>query len=96
MATVARAEEIDTLSSLEERILRAVQLVSQLRQEKDDALQKLAALDSEKTSAEISVLELQEQNAKLLEEVESLKAERKQVRTRIEKLIGQMDLLAGV
>ena len=40
MATVARAEEIDTLSSLEDRILRAVQLVTQLRQEKDEALKR--------------------------------------------------------
>jgi FtsZ-binding cell division protein ZapB len=38
---------------------------------------------------------LQEQNNQLSEELDSLKSERKQVRTRIEKLLGQMDLLAS-
>ena len=32
---------------------------------------------------------------KLRDEIEELRSERKQVRTRVEKLLGQMDLLAG-
>jgi cell division protein FtsB len=38
---------------------------------------------------------LQEQVAALTEELELVRAERKQVRARIEKLLGQMDLLGS-
>ncbi|MCU1259430.1 MAG: hypothetical protein JWO80_2315 [Bryobacterales bacterium] len=70
MATVE--QETDTLAGLEDRIVKAVQLVQRLRQEKDAALKE---------------------NARLNEELEALRAERKQVRGRIEKLLGQIDAL---
>lgn len=72
-------ESTDSLSSLEERIQRAVHLVARLRQEKDAALQESA--------------ELRAQVERLTDEVKSLHADRKQVRTRIEKLLGQIDQL---
>ncbi len=84
----AQAADNDTLASLEERVLRAVQLVNQLRQEKESAI-------AEKDVAIKAASELQEQNAQLSEELDTLKSERKQVRTRIEKLLGQMDILAS-
>ena len=65
-------QETDSLAGLEERILRAVQLVQRLRQEKDAALKE---------------------NATLNEELEALRAERRQVRARIEKLLGHIDNL---
>jgi len=74
-------EDADALQSLEERILRAVDLVSQLRKEKDAAVK---AND-----------ELKAENARLSDELDSLQSERKQVRSRIEKLLGQMDTLAS-
>jgi len=37
----------------------------------------------------------QQQAAQLANEVEALRAERKQVRSRIEKLLGQVDQLSG-
>ena len=67
-------QETDSLRSLEERILQAVQLVTRLRQEKEAA---------------------QQQAAQLAVEVEALRNERKQVRSRIEKLLGQVDQLSG-
>ena len=76
--------ESDTLASLEERILRAVQLVNQLRQEK-------AALEKNTDSA---LAELRSENERLKEELETLRADRTQVRNRIEKLLGQLDSLA--
>jgi len=79
--TTTLVEEADALQSLEERILRAVDLVAQLRKEKDAAVQ---AND-----------ELKAENTRLSEELDSLQSERKQVRTRIEKLLGQMDTLAS-
>ena len=73
--------EVDSLSSLEERIQRAVHLVSQLRQEKDTAQQAAA--------------EARADADRLAQQVKTLEAERKQVRTRIEKLLGQIDQLSG-
>jgi FtsZ-binding cell division protein ZapB len=64
----------DALATLEERIHRAVDLVSTLRNERD-----VAVADARK----------------LRQELEDLRAQRKQARVRIEKLLGQMDLLAG-
>lgn len=73
-------QETDSLSSLELRIQQAVQLVARLRAEKEAALEQAAASKSEA--------------ARLAEEVRTLQAERKQVRQRIEKLLGQIDQLS--
>ena len=80
------ALEDDALASLEDRILRAVNLVAALRTERDEAL---AELDSSRKAVAAATTE----NQKLRQEVEGLRSERKQVRTRIEKLLGQMELL---
>ena len=66
-------QELDALSSLEERITRAVELVTTLRAEKAD-------MEAQRDAA--------------IQELNELRSERKQVRTRIEKLLGQMDLLS--
>jgi FtsZ-binding cell division protein ZapB len=74
-------EGTDSLSSLEERIQRAVQLVARLRQEKDAALAESADLRGEVE--------------RLTGEVKTLHGDRKQVRVRIEKLLGQIDQLGA-
>jgi FtsZ-binding cell division protein ZapB len=73
--------ETDSLTGLEERIQKAVTLVQRLRQEKE-ALSKEVA-DSKAESASMS------------DELETLRAERKQVRARIEKLLGHIDQLGA-
>jgi hypothetical protein len=73
--------ENDSLSSLEDRIQRAVQLVSRLRQEREAAVAEAA--------------EAKRAAALMAEEVKTLQAERKQVRSRIEKLLGQIDQLSA-
>ncbi|MBV9508582.1 MAG: cell division protein ZapB [Acidobacteriia bacterium] len=73
-------QETDSLSSLENRIQKAVQLVARLRSEKDAALEQAAVAQSEA--------------ARLADEVRMLQAEKKQVRQRIEKLLGQIDQLS--
>jgi FtsZ-binding cell division protein ZapB len=78
--------EDDALASLEDRIRRAVELMASLREERDAAV---AERDSAKKTAREAVVESQ----KLREELEVLRSERKQVRSRIEKLLGQMELL---
>jgi FtsZ-binding cell division protein ZapB len=80
--------EIDSLSHLEERIQKAVALVNRLRQEKDAALKELAATQA-------AYAESQDANATLASEVEALRTERHQVRTRIEKLLGHIDQLGA-
>jgi FtsZ-binding cell division protein ZapB len=77
----ASGTAIDALASLEERIRQAVELVSRLRGEKDAAVR-----DADEARA---------QAAKASEEVEILRAERQQVRSRIEKLLGKIDQLSG-
>ena len=96
MATpTARSEDTDSLASLEERIHRAVQLVSQLRQEKDTIQKLFEEAVSEKETGDKTLIDLREQNKLLAEEINELKAERRQVRARIEKLLGQMDMLSA-
>jgi FtsZ-binding cell division protein ZapB len=73
--------ENDSLSSLEDRIQRAVQLVSRLRQDREAAVAEAA--------------EAKRAAALMAEEVKTLQAERKQVRSRIEKLLGQIDQLSA-
>ena len=82
------AMEEDSLASLEDRILRTVELVNTLRAERDEAI---AERDAARKAAGTAAAEAQ----KTRQEIEELRGERKQVRTRIEKLLGQMDLLSG-
>lgn len=77
----ATQQELDSLAHLEERITRAVEVVAALRSEK-------ATLESQLSSA------IAERDA-ARQELDDLRSERKQVRTRIEKLLGQMDLLSN-
>jgi chromosome segregation ATPase len=77
--TTTRTEEADALQSLEDRIVRAVDLLSQFRQERDAAVKASEDLKAE--------------NKRLTEELDALQSERKQVRNRIEKLLGQMESL---
>jgi FtsZ-binding cell division protein ZapB len=74
-------QDTDALGSLEERIQQAVQLVARLRMERDAALEQAALARAEA--------------ARVASEARTLQAERKQVRTRIEKLLGQIDQLGG-
>ena len=86
--------EPDALASLEERILRAVQLVSQLRSENENFRKQIEADSAERDSAATAMAALRSDNERLNQELDALQSERNQVRTRIEKLLGQMDLLS--
>jgi uncharacterized coiled-coil DUF342 family protein len=95
-------ESVDTLGNLEQRIQRAVELLTTLRGENHKLSEQLAEVTMERDIAneELSgvrgqLSDSETQASKLSEEVESLREERKQVKTRIEKLLGQMDLLSA-
>ncbi len=77
----ATQQELDSLGHLEARITRAVELVTTLRAEKSALESQLASAIAERDSVR--------------QELDDLRSERKHVRTRIEKLLGQMDLLSG-
>ncbi len=74
-------QELDSLASLEDRITRAVELVANLRAEKADLEAQLRSALEDRDSYR--------------QELDELRSERKQVRSRIEKLLGQMDLLSA-
>ena len=88
MATMQQQPEVDTLANLEERIQRAVALVNRLRQEKDTAVRELAETRS-------SLSQSQEENARLNGELDALREERRQVRERVERLLGHIDQLGN-
>jgi uncharacterized coiled-coil DUF342 family protein len=73
-------QEKDPLAILEDRITRAAELVANLRAEKTDLEAQLHSALEDRDSYR--------------QELDELRSERKQVRTRIEKLLGQMDLLS--
>jgi FtsZ-binding cell division protein ZapB len=80
--------EVDTLTNLEERIQRAVALVNRLRQEKETAVRELAETRS-------SLSQSQEENQRLNGELDALREERRQVRERVERLLGHIDQLGN-
>ena len=94
MSTPQSESELDSLASLEERIRRAVELVATLKAERDAALRDLA--EARVAMAELAPLQKAAAEAERLRaELDGFRVERKQVRVRIEKLLGQMDQLSG-
>jgi FtsZ-binding cell division protein ZapB len=81
-------KETDPLDHLEERIQKAVLLVTTLRREKEDSEKVSDAL-------RVDLEEAQNLNARLTAEIEALRQERLQVRTRLEKLLGHIDQLSA-
>jgi hypothetical protein len=80
------ALSVDEFSALEERILRAVNLVKQERQARAEAVERAAHADAQlheqKTLAE-----------QLQKEVGALRSERDHVRQRVERVLAQLDAL---
>jgi chromosome segregation ATPase len=76
----------DDFSSLEERILRAVNLVKRERSAR-------TAAEERASQAEARLIEQTSAAEQLQKEIASLRAERDHVRQRVEKLLGQLDAL---
>ncbi len=102
-------EGIDTLASLEERINRAVQVISNLRSENQQLQQRLKSAQEQLTSAseardeaqavtgefQKQASDLEQRVQGLSDELDTLRGERRQVKVRIEKLLSQLDLLSA-
>jgi FtsZ-binding cell division protein ZapB len=98
----AAPQEIDALASLEDRIHKAVELVAQLRAETEALRQENENLRGENkalhTSNDAALHEAAEGRAQAEQlggELQALRAERKYVRGRIEKLLGHLDQLGA-
>ncbi len=108
-AAAPQEHSIDSLAHLEERITKAVQAITTLRNENQQLQQRLkAALEELKTASgareqgEARATAMQRERDELnlrvkrmSDELDDLRGERKQVRTRIEKLLSQLDLLSA-
>lgn len=82
----ALALSLDDFSSLEDRILRAVNLVKRERLARASAEERV-------TQAEAKLNEQTASAEQLQKEVATLRAERDHVRQRVEKLLAQLDAL---
>jgi septal ring factor EnvC (AmiA/AmiB activator) len=82
----ALSVSVDDFSALEERILRAVELVKRERQMR-------AAAEARAAQAEEQLREQTPLVEQLRNELSALKAERDQVRQRVERLLAQLDAL---
>jgi uncharacterized coiled-coil DUF342 family protein len=91
----AREEELDSLASLEERILKTVELVSELREERDIVMRDLEAAIASKEQTSRQLAELQDEHRQLQDELEGLRTEHRNVKSRIQKVLGQLDVLGG-
>jgi uncharacterized coiled-coil protein SlyX len=77
---------LDDFAALEERVLRAVSLVRREREARTAAEERAAALEVQLHAQNPAIDQLQQ-------EVDSLRAEREQVRLRVERLLSQLDAL---
>lgn len=90
----------DEFSALEERILRAVNLVKRERLAKTAAEERATAAET-RVAEQIQNVEnlnrerdeLQKETANLQREIDTLRSERDQVRQRVERLLSQLDAL---
>jgi uncharacterized coiled-coil DUF342 family protein len=101
MEAAAQEQSIDSLAHLEERTtLRSEN--QQLQQRLKTALDELKSASSGREQGEARAVAMQRERdelnlrvKRLSDELDDLRGERKQVRTRIEKLLTQLDLLSA-
>lgn len=77
----ASAVEVDQLAALEARVTKAVETIAKLRQERDAARRDVETARKDAAEAKAALAKLED--------------ERKNVRGRIEKLLGQIDLVSS-
>jgi phage shock protein A len=83
----------DDFSALEERILRAVNLVKRERLARTAAEERATLAETRAAEQTQSAENLQKETENLQKELEALRAERDQVRQRVERLLSQLDAL---
>ncbi len=83
----------DEFTALEERILRAVNLVKRERLARADAEVRADAAEARVAALDAQLLEQTPQVDRLQAEIHTLRTERDQVRQRVERLLSQLDAL---
>ena len=78
----------DDFSALEQRVLRTVELLKTERATRAAAEKRIEAL-------ELKVHQLTEQNENSVAQIEGLEKDREAVRTRVERLLKQLDDITG-
>lgn len=78
------AAAADTFSALEQRVVRAIELLNREREARAETEEKLAGL-RDQLDAQTA------QNAAMRHEIEEMKRERDTVRTRVERLMASLD-----
>lgn len=91
--SAALAVSVDDFAALEDRIRRAVELVRRERQARAEAEAHAAELEARVTQAEAQVQAQMPMVEQLHNELHALRAEREQVRQRVERLLQQLDSL---
>jgi hypothetical protein len=89
--TGALAVSANDFSALEERVLRAVDLVKQERQHRAAAEARAAQAEERAAQAEATLHEQAPVMEGMLAELKALKSERDHVRHRVERLLEQLD-----
>jgi septal ring factor EnvC (AmiA/AmiB activator) len=79
---------VDDFVALEERVLRAIELVKSERAARSEAEQRASRLQSELEAQTIQLEQSQDQ-------VRTLERDREQVRQRVEKLLKQLDEISS-
>jgi hypothetical protein len=87
------ALSVDEFSALEERILRAVNLVKRERLARAAADERARLAEARVTEQVQSTENQKREFENLQKEVDTLRAERDQVRQRVERLLSQLDAL---
>ena len=87
------AMTVDEFSALEERVLRAVNLVKRERIARAEAEQRAAAAEAQAAAAESRLAEQAQNFEKVESEMSALRSERDQVRQRVERILSQFDAL---
>ncbi len=88
---MAPMEKPEALSILEQKILRAAEVVAQLRRDRDAALEAAGDTGTLREKLAETTRELEAVRA----ERDSLRADKETVRTRLEKLLEQIDAISA-
>lgn len=80
-------------SALEERVLKAVELLKRERQARTEAETRAAEAEARVEKADTQLREHEASADELRKEVSTLRSERNEVKQRVERLLGQLDAL---
>ncbi len=83
------SDETEILAKLSERVERAVQMIQDLRRERDELRSRVEKAESQISSHQ----EAQDHFSTVESEVEKFRSERSEIRNRIENILGSLDAL---